>query len=95
LLLRAVDQANRSHRQKTFAALKLSAYRIYFGALLMQMVARSWFMYEPTGSAVMLGAAGLGGALPMLTVSRFLASMSSRKRGLLFLFKKYKPRLSF
>jgi MFS family permease len=62
----------------TFAALRIPAYRIYFAALLMQMaamnmqmVARSWFVYELTGSAVMLGAVGLGSALPMLTISLF------------------------
>jgi MFS family permease len=81
------DRANRRHRQGTFAALKLPAYRIFFGALLMQMtamnmqmVARSWFMYELTGSAVMLGAVGLGSALPMLTVSLFGGVLADRIR---------------
>ena len=55
------NRANQSYRQGTFAALKIPVYRIFFGALVMQMtamnmqmVARSWFMYELTGSAVML-----------------------------------------
>jgi len=81
------DRADRPHRRRTFAALKLPAYRIFFGALLMQMtamnmqmVARSWFMYELTGSAVMLGAVGLGGALPMLTVSLFGGVLADRIR---------------
>jgi MFS family permease len=81
------DRANRHYRQQTFAALKLPAYRIFFGALLMQMtamnmqmVARSWFMYELTGSAVMLGAVGLGSALPMLTVSLFGGVLADRIR---------------
>jgi MFS family permease len=81
------DRANRPHRQGTFAALKLPAYRIFFGALVMQMtamnmqmVARSWFMYELTGSAVMLGAVGLGSALPMLTVSLFGGVLADRIR---------------
>lgn len=80
-------RANRPYRQGTFAALKLPAYRIYFGALLMQMaamnmqmMARSWFMYELTGSAVMLGAVGLGSALPMLTVSLFGGVLADRIR---------------
>ena len=80
-------RANRPYRQETFAALKLPAYRIFFGALLMQMtamnmqmVARSWFMYELTGSAVMLGAVGLGSALPMLTVSLFGGVLADRIR---------------
>lgn len=74
-------------RRGTFTALKLPAYRIFFGALLMQMtamnmqmVARSWFMYELTGSAVMLGAVGLGSALPMLTVSLFGGVLADRIR---------------
>jgi MFS family permease len=78
---------NRQHRQKTFAALTLPAYRIFFGALLMQMtamnmqmVSRSWFMYKLTGSAVMLGAVGLGGAVPMLTVSLFGGILADRIR---------------
>lgn len=73
------------YKHNTFAALKIPAYQIYFGALLMQMaamnmqmVARSWFMYELTGSAVMLGAVGLGGALPMLTVSLFGGVLADR-----------------
>jgi MFS family permease len=80
-----MDRSNRRRRQDTFAALKLPAYRIFFGALLMQMtamnmqmVARSWFMYELTGSAVMLGTVGLGSALPMLTVSLFGGVLADR-----------------
>ena len=72
------DLNHSEYQPGTFAALRLPAYRIYFGALLMQLaamnmqlVARSWFMYELTGSAVMLGAVGLGAALPMLTISLF------------------------
>ncbi|MFC1798321.1 MFS transporter [Thermodesulfobacteriota bacterium] len=75
------------YKRSTFAALKIPAYRVYFGALLMQMaamnmqmLARSWFMYELTGSAVMLGAVGLGSALPMLTVSLFGGVLADRIR---------------
>jgi len=81
------DRSARPDRRGTFTALKLPAYRIFFGALLMQMtamnmqmVARSWFMYELTGSAVMLGAVGLGGALPILTVSLFGGVLADRIR---------------
>ncbi|MEJ2102398.1 MAG: MFS transporter, partial [Desulfobacterales bacterium] len=87
MLLRFGDRSNRQYRQRTFAALTLPAYRIFFSALLMQMtamnmqmVARSWFMYELTGSAVMLGAVGLGGALPMLSVSLFGGVLADRVR---------------
>lgn len=81
-----------AYKPTTFAALKIPAYRIYFGALLMQMaamnmqmVARSWFMYELTESAVMLGAVGLCSALPMLTISLFGGVLADRirKRGIL------------
>ena len=80
------------YQGNTFAALKIPAYRIYFGALLMQMaamnmqmVARSWFMYELTESAVMLGAVGLFSALPMVTISLFGGVLADRirKRGIL------------
>jgi len=81
------DQTDRANRQGTFAALRLPAYRIFFGALLMQMtamnmqmVARTWFMYELTGSAVMLGVIGLGSALPVLTVSMFGGVLADRIR---------------
>lgn len=72
---------------KTFASLKIPAYRLYFGALLgqmaamnMQMVARSWFMYELTGRASMLGAVALAGALPLLSLSLFGGVLADRVR---------------
>lgn len=75
------------YKHSTFAALKIPDYQIYFGALLMQMsamnmqmVARSWFMYELTGSAAMLGAVALGSALPMLTASLFGGVLADRIR---------------
>ena len=74
-------------RYGTFAALRIPAYRLYFGALLgqmaamnMQMIARSWYMYELTNSATMLGAVGLGSALPMLTVSLFGGVLADRMK---------------
>jgi len=76
-----------TYKQSTFAALQIPAYRAYYGAIIMQMaamnmqvVARSWFMYELTGSATMLGAVGLGGALPMLTISLFGGVLADRMR---------------
>lgn len=75
------------YKHSTFAALKIPDYQIYFGALLMQMaamnmqmVARSWFMYELTGSAAMLGVVGLGSAIPTLTVSLFGGVLADRIR---------------
>jgi len=90
--MKSKPRSETKHRQGTFAALKIPAYQIYFGALLMQMaamnmqmVARSWFMYELTGKAVMLGAVGLGSALPMLTISLFGGVLADRvkKRNIL------------
>ena len=90
--MKSNSKSEKEHGQGTFAALKIPAYQIYFGALLMQMaamnmqmVARSWFMYELTGKAVMLGAVGLGSALPMLTISLFGGVLADRikKRGIL------------
>jgi len=92
LIIKSEPGSETEYRQGTFAALKIPAYQIYFGALLMQMaamnmqmVARSWFMYELTGNAVMLGAVGLGSALPMLTISLFGGVLADRvrKRGIL------------
>jgi MFS family permease len=71
----------------TFAALKIPVYRLYYAALLcqmaamnMQMIARSWYMYELTNSATMLGVVGLGAALPMLTVSLFGGVLADRMK---------------
>ena len=79
------DLGSSGYRYNTFASLKIPAYRLYFGALLgqmaamnMQMVARSWFMYELTGSATMLGAVALASAVPMLTLSLFGGVMADR-----------------
>lgn len=49
-------------------------------AMNMQMVARSWFMYELTGRASMLGAVALAGALPLLTLSLFGGVLADRVR---------------
>lgn len=53
---------------------------MHMAAMNMQMVARSWFMYELTGSASMLGAIGLGSAIPMLTISLFGGVLADRMR---------------
>ena len=70
---------------KVFASLKVPAYRLYFGALLgqmaamnMQMVARSWFMYELTDRATMLGLSALAGAVPLLGLSLFGGVLADR-----------------
>jgi len=49
-------------------------------AMNMQMVARSWFMYELTNSASMLGIMALVGAVPMLSLSLFGGVLADRLR---------------
>jgi len=70
---------------ETFGSLRIPAYRPFFGALLghmacvnMQMVARSWFIYELTSRASLLGAVALAHALPMLTLSLFGGVLADR-----------------
>lgn len=48
------------------------------GAMNMQMVARSWFMYELTGSAALLGAVGLANGLPLLLLSLYGGVIADR-----------------
>ena len=74
-----------NHRIKAFLSLANPDYRLYFGALLgqmaamnMQVVARSWYMYELTGSASMLGTVALAGAIPMLSLSLFGGVLADR-----------------
>ena len=70
---------------RAIASLTVPAYRLYFlfvlgqmGAMNMQMMARSWYVYELSktpgtndGSVTMLGAVALANGLPMLTLSLF------------------------
>lgn len=74
-----------SSRVKTFESLKVPAYRLYFivvlgqmGALNMQMVARSWFVFELTGKIWLLGALALANAIPMLALSLFGGVLADR-----------------
>jgi len=71
--------------KQTFSSLKNSVYRLYFFALLgqmaamnMQMVARSYLIYDLTDSAVILGALTLGATIPMLILSLFGGVMAER-----------------
>ena len=77
-------------RISTFASLRVPAFRIYFVVILgqmaamnMQMVARSWFVYELTHSITLLGVLALANAIPMLGLSLFggvLADNISKKK---------------
>ena len=79
--LRFIDQAERGRATLTgrmFQSLKNPAFRFFLaammgqmGAMNMQMVARSWFMYELTGSAVLLGTVALANGLPLIMFSLY------------------------
>jgi len=71
--------------KQTFSSLKNPVYRLYFFALLgqmaamnMQMVARSYLVYDLTGSATILGLLTLGATIPMLILSLFGGVMAER-----------------
>lgn len=77
---------------RAIASLTVPAYRLYFlfvlgqmGAMNMQMMARSWYVYELSktpgtndGSVTMLGAVALANAVPMLTLSLFGGVLADR-----------------
>ncbi|MBI4336675.1 MAG: MFS transporter [Chloroflexi bacterium] len=75
-----------------FESLQVSSYRIYWSSMFlsfalfqMQMMARSWFMYDLTHKGVLLGLLNLASAVPMLTLSLFGGALADRipKRTLL------------
>ena len=77
---------------RAIASLTVPAYRLYFlfvlgqmGAMNMQMMARSWYVYELSktpgtndGSVTMLGAVALANGLPMLALSLFGGVLADR-----------------
>ena len=77
---------------RAIASLTVPAYRLYFlfvlgqmGAMNMQMMARSWYVYELSktpgtndGSVTMLGAVALANAVPMITLSLFGGVLADR-----------------
>lgn len=83
-----VDHATRGRAALTgrmFASLGNPHFRLFMaammgqmGAMNMQMVARSWFMYELTGSAALLGAVGLANGLPLLLLSLYGGVIADR-----------------
>ena len=71
----------------TFVSLGVPAYRPYFGSLAghmacvnMQMVARSWFVYELTNRTSILGVIALAHAIPMLAFSLFGGVLADRAK---------------
>jgi MFS family permease len=70
---------------KTFRSLKNPVYRLYFIGIMgqrasmnMQMIARSYLIYEITGSAAILGVLSICNALPILFFSVFGGVLADR-----------------
>jgi MFS family permease len=70
---------------RTFRSLKNPVYRLYFSGIMgqraamnMQMIARSYLVYELTGSAAILGLLSLCNALPILLFSVFGGVIADR-----------------
>ena len=70
---------------KTFRSLKNPVYRLYFTGIMgqrasmnMQMIARSYLIYEITGSAAILGVLSICNALPILFFSVFGGVIADR-----------------
>ena len=63
---------------RVFQSMRNPVYRLFWfgmmgqmGAMNMQMVARSWYVYELTRSATVLGLIGVANGIPMLAFSLF------------------------
>ncbi len=70
---------------RAIQSLTVPAYRLYFlfvlaqmGAMNMQMMARSWFVYELSESVSLLGLVALANAVPMLALSLFGGVLADR-----------------
>ena len=79
------DEGSATLTARMFESLKYPAYRIYLGAMMgqmgamnMQMVARSWYMYELTGSPALLGVQALANGIPMFSLSLFGGVLADR-----------------
>ena len=69
----------------TFRALQVRSFRFLWlgmlcqmGAMMMQQVARSWFVYDLTGSGALLGLVSSGFALPLLLLAPFGGVIADR-----------------
>jgi MFS transporter, DHA1 family, staphyloferrin A biosynthesis exporter len=80
------ETTNRPFRGlKTFDSLKYSAYRIYFLGMIgqwstftMEMVARTYLVYDITGSAAKLGIMSLANAIPTIVFSLVGGAIADR-----------------
>ena len=80
-----VTERSPSWAGRTFESFRVPSYRLYWGGMMgqmgamnMQMVARSWLVYELTDQYVMLGLVMLANAVPMLFLSLFGGVMADR-----------------
>ena len=79
------DVPGRVRNLKTFNSFKIPAYRMFFFGMIgqwssfsMEMVARSYLLYEITGSAAMLGIISLANSVPMLVLALFGGAIADR-----------------
>jgi MFS family permease len=80
----------RMRKIKTFDSLRVQAYRMYFFGMIgqwstfsMEMVARTYLIYDITGSAAKLAIMSLANAIPIIVLSLFggaIADKLSKKR---------------
>ena len=70
---------------KTFDSFRIPAFRAFFLGMVgqwssfsMEMVARSYLIYDITGSAAMLGVMSLASAVPMIALSLFGGAVADR-----------------
>jgi MFS family permease len=77
--------AQRLRRIRTFESFKIHAYRMFFlgmigqwGSFSMEMVARTYLIYDITDSAAMLGFVSLASAIPMISLSLFGGAVADR-----------------
>jgi MFS family permease len=75
----------KSSKPSLVRALRHRNYRLFFGGQLisltgtwMQMVAQSWLVYRLTGSAILLGAVGFSGQIPVFLLAPLGGSVADR-----------------
>ncbi len=77
--------AERTRSVSTFASFKIHGYRMFFLGMVgqwasfnMEAVARSYLIYDITGSAAMLGLMSLASAIPMICLALFGGAVADR-----------------
>jgi MFS family permease len=82
---RFADATSRLRNVKTFESFKNRAYLMFFLGMIgqwssfsMEMVARTYLIYEITGSATMLGLVSLANAIPMMGLALYGGAIADR-----------------